>query len=197
MKKTTLILGILLLSLLTVPVHGYPGEDYTKILVLHLNFSHNQVTEQSVEMQYGHPPNLGIESGDILGSLKTNDGKTIREFDLSDPRTQLGDVLVRDNGTNESVTGSVYYSDSADFTLVMPYYQNQMTLDLTDKRTGRLLESVNFSQAIERFQSVYPNDPGVIPVNHFPVEGSMLYLVIGIVLSVLLLAVILSMSRQK
>ncbi len=163
MKKTSLILGILLLSLLTVPVHGYPGEDYTKILVLHLNFSHDQVTEQSVEMQSGHPPNLGIESGDILGSLKTNDGKTIREFDLSDPRTQLGDVLVRDNGTNESITGSAYYSDSADFTLVMPYYQNQMTLDLTDKRTGRLLESVNFSQAIERFQSMYPNDPGSDP----------------------------------
>ena len=197
MKKTALIFGMLLLSLLTVPVHGYPGEDYTKILVLHLNFSHNQVTEQSVEMQYGHPPNLGIESGDILGSLKTDDGKTIREFDLSDPRTQLGDVLVRDNGTNESVTGSAYYSDSADFTLVMPYYQNQMTLDLTDKRTGRLLESVNFSQAIERFQRVYPNDPGSIPVNQFPVEGSMLYLVTGIGLSVLLLAVILSMSRQK
>ncbi len=37
----------------------------------------------------------------------------------------------------------------------------------------------------------------VIPVNHFPVEGSMLYLVTGIVLSVLLMAVILSMSRQK
>ena len=52
MKKNALVFGILLISLLVVPVHGYPGEDYTKILVLHLNFSHDQITEQSVEMQY-------------------------------------------------------------------------------------------------------------------------------------------------
>ena len=131
---------------------GIPGKTTPRSSVLHLNFSHDQVTEQSVEMQYGHPPNLGIESGDILGSLKTVDGKIIREFDLSDPRVQLGDAIVRNNGTNQSITGSAYYSDSADFTLVLPYYQNQMTLDLTDKNTGRLLKSVNFSQAIERFQ---------------------------------------------
>jgi len=198
MKKTALAFGILLISLLIVPVHGYPGEDYTKILVLHLNFSHDQVTEQSVEMQYGHPPNLGIESGDILGSLKTIDGKIIREFDLSDPRVQLGDAIVRNNGTNQSITGSAYYSDSADFTLVLPYYQNQMTLDLTDKNTGRLLKSVNFSQAIERFQREYPDDPGGIPVYQFMLEGSTpLYLVTGIGLSVLLLVVILMMSRKK
>jgi hypothetical protein len=197
MKIRALVYGILLIGLLIVPAHGYPGEDYTKILVLHLNFSHDQINEQSVEMQYGHPPDLGIESGNILGSLKTIDGTIIREFSLSDPRVQLGDAIVENNGTNVSITGSAYYSDSADFTLVMPYYQNQMTLDLTDKNTGRLLKSVNFSQAIERFRRVYPDDPGGTPVYQFPVEGSTLYLVAGIGLSVLLLITILMMARRK
>jgi hypothetical protein len=148
-------------------------------------------------MQYGHPPDLGIESGNILGSLKTIDGTIIREFSLSDPRVQLGDAIVENNGTNVSITGSAYYSDSADFTLVMPYYQNQMTLDLTDKNTGRLLKSVNFSQAIERFQREYPDDPGGLPVYQLPEIGSTLYLVAGIGLSVLLLITILMMARRK
>ncbi len=197
MKEISLVFWILLISLLIGPVHGYPTEDYTRILVLHLNFSHDQVTEQSVEMQYGHPPNLGLQSGDILGSLKTDDGKTIRQFDLWDPRIQLGDVLVQENGTDEAVTGSVYYAGSADFTLVVPYYQNQMTLDLTDKKSGRVLKTVNFSSAIERFRRVYPNDPGVAPPYRLPIEGTTLYLVTGIVLAVLLLVMILTMSRKK
>ena len=80
----------------------------------------------------------------------------------------------------------------------MPYYQNQMTLDLTDKNTGRLLKTVNFSQAIEHFKKVYPNDPGGTPVT-LPLlqESTPLYLVAGIVLAVLLLAVIFMMSRKK
>ena len=197
MKGILLVSGLLLACLLIGPVSGYPGEDYTKILVLHLNFSHDQVTEQSVEMQYGHPPALGLQSGDILGSLKTDDGKTIREFDLWDPRIQLGDVLVKENSTNQSVSGSVYYADNADFTLVMPYYQNQMTLDLTDKKTGRVLKSVNFSQAIARFQKEYPKDPDEIPPFRLPLEGTTLSLVTGVVLAVLLLVMILIMSRRK
>lgn len=159
-------LGLLLICLfLTGQVCGaYPQEDYSKVLILHLNFSNGTVNEQSVEMQYGHPPDLGAQAGDIEGSLRTSGGGVIREFELWDPGYQLGDAVVSTgNGTNLSLAGAVNHSDTADFTLVMPYYKDQMTLDLTDRRTGKVLRSVNFSDAIDRFRATYPGDPGGSP----------------------------------
>jgi hypothetical protein len=158
--------GILIICLVLIgQVSGaYPQEDYSKVLILHLNFSHGTVNEQSVEMQYGHPPGLGLQAGDLHGSLKTSSGDVLKEFELWDPRYQLGDAVISTgNGTNLSLAGAVNYSDTTDFALVMPYYKDQMTLDLTDKRTGTLLKSVNFSDAIDRFRATYPGDPGGSP----------------------------------
>jgi hypothetical protein len=159
-------IGILIICLfLTGQVSGaYPREDYSKVLILHLNFSNGTVNEESVEMQYGHPPDLGLQAGDLHGSLKTSGGDVLKEFELWDPRYQLGDAVISTgNGTNRSLAGAASYSDTADFVLVMPYYKDQMTLDLTDKRTGTLLKSVNFSDAIDRFRATYPGDPGGNP----------------------------------
>jgi hypothetical protein len=189
MKLHTLAIAIIIVCLFFV-VQGcgaYPNEDYSKVLILHLNYSNGTVNEQSVEMQYGHPPTLGFQAGDIHGSLKTASGAVLQQFDLWDPRYQLSDE------------GTLVYSNTADFTLVMPYYNNQMTLDLTDKRTGALLKTVNFSDAINRFQSIYPGDPSIAPNPGFrlPVQGSTLYLIAGCLLTILLIAVILSMVRKK
>jgi hypothetical protein len=202
-------IGILLVCLVLVgPVCGaYPSEDYSKVLILHLNFSKEGVNEQSVDMQYGHPPILGLQTGDIHGVLKTSDGDVITGFDLSDPRYQLGDgVVISGNGTNLSITGAASYSDTADFTLVMPYYPNQMTLDLSDKRTGSLLKSVNFSNAINRFRAMYPKDPGInpsqefkipLPVIQLPPKESPLYLEVGGGLIILLIIMFMVMIRKK
>jgi hypothetical protein len=208
-KLRSLVIGCLLICLLLVgPVCGaYPSEDYSKVLILHLNISNGTVNEQSVEMQYGHPPSLGFQTGDIHGILKTSEGKVINEFDLWDPRYQLGDgVVISDNSTNLSIIGAVNYSDTADFTLVMPYYADQMTLDLTDKRTGSLLKTVNFSSAIGRFRATYPADPGVnpspgfrlqIPEIRLPSGDTLAYLVISCGLITLVIMMIIVMFRKK
>ena len=203
MRGRILFLGCLLVCLLLVGpgTCAYPSEDYSKVLILHLNISNGVVNEESVGMQYGHPPNLGLQAGDIHGSLKTSTGEVLRGFDIWDPRYQLGDAVIGDNGTNLSLTGAVNYSDTADFTIVMPYYRDQMTLDLTDRRTGRLLKSVNFSGAIDQFRSTYPGDPGAdvapAPMFQLPLDDSILYLITGCVLVILLMAMILSMIRKK
>ena len=67
--------------------------DYSKIVIVHLNINQSGVTEKSVEMRYGHAPNLETRYGDFKGTLKSADGSTIREFDLWDPRYQLGMFL--------------------------------------------------------------------------------------------------------
>ena len=69
-----------------------------------------------------------------------------------------------------------------------------MLLDLTDKRTGKVLSTTNFSSAIGRFHAMYPNDPGVgiqIQIFHLPFEGSLVFIFAGgAVLGLLIILVV-------
>lgn len=171
--------------------------DYSKIVIVHLNISRNGITEKSVEMRYGHAPNLETRYGEFKGSLTSADGSTIREFDLWDPRYQLGDVLEKDNESSGCLSGYLEYSDNADMILILPYYENQMTFDLIDKKTGVLLKKVNMSAAINKFQSTYPKDPGSVSASPVQFDTSVIYLIIGVVISILIIGMILSMARKK
>lgn len=171
--------------------------DYSKIVVIHLNINISSITEKSVEMRYGHAPNLETRYGDFKGMLKSADGSTIREFDLWDPRYQLGDVLEKGNESSGYLSGYLSYSDNADLTLILPYYENQMTFELNDKKTGALLKKVNMSQAITKFQSSYPKDPGSVSVSPIQFDKPVIYLIIGIVIFILIIGMMLSMSRKK
>ena len=133
--------------------------DYSKIVIVSLNISNSGVTEKSVDMRYGHPPNLETRNGDFRGIIKSSDGSTIREFDLWDPRYQTGGCSrKRHDDSSDYLYGYLWYSDNADLTLILPYYENQMTFELLDKKTGILLKDVNMSQAIKKFHSTYPKD---------------------------------------
>jgi hypothetical protein len=171
--------------------------DYSKIVVVHLNINKSSITEKSVEMRYGHPPNIEGRSGDFKGTLKSTDGSTIREFTLWDPRYQLGDVLEKDNESSNYLSGYLTYSDNADLVLILPYYENQMTFELHDKKTGTLLKKVNMSQAITKFQSNYPKDPGSVSVLPIQFDKSVIYVITGVVISILIIGMILSMVRKK
>jgi hypothetical protein len=171
--------------------------DYSKIVVVHLNINKSSITEKSVEMRYGHPPNIEGRSGDFRGTLKSTDGSTIREFTLWDPRYQLGDVLEKDNESSNYLSGYLTYSDNADLVLILPYYENQMTFELHDKKTGTLLKKVNMSQAITKFQSNYPKDPGSVSVLPIQFDKSVIYVITGVVISILIIGMILSMVRKK
>jgi hypothetical protein len=171
--------------------------DYSKIVIVNLNISKSGFTEKSVEMRYGHPPNLETRYGDFKGMLKSSDGSTIREFDLWDPRYQLGDVLEKGNESSDYLTGYLTYSDNADMTLILPYYQNQTTFELIDKKTGVMLKEVNMSHAIKKFQSAYPKDPESVSMPPIRIDSAVIYLIIGIILSILIIGMILSMARRK
>ena len=191
----TLIFLIILQGMELVAAQGQP--DYSKIIIVNLNISKSGVTEKSVEMRYGHPPNLETRYGDFRGMIKSADGSTIREFDLWDPRYQLGDVLEKDNESSDYLSGYLSYSDNADLTLILPYYENQMMFELIDKKTGVLLKEVNMSLAIKKFQSTYPKDPEGMKIPPIQFDSSVIYLIIGIVLSILIIGMILSMTRRK
>ena len=194
-----LIIGLIVLVLLqcTVVVTGAEPPDYSKIIIMHLIVNGSSITEKSVEMRYGHPPNLELRFGDFKGVLKSSDGSAIREFDLWDPRYQLGDVLEKDNESSGYLSGYLIHTDNADLTLILPYYENQMTFELYDKKTGALLKKVNMSQAIIKFQASYPKDPGSVSVSPIQFDKSVIYLIIGVVISILIIGVILSMIRKK
>jgi hypothetical protein len=193
------IVGLIFLVVMmgTGVASGADTPDYSKIIIMNLTVEGNGITEKSVEMRYGHPPNLELRFGDFKGILKSSDGSTIREFDVWDPRNQLGDVLENDSNTTSFLSGFLEHSDNADLTLILPYYEKQMTLELIDKKSGLLLKSVNMSAAITKFQTIYPKDPGGTPLPEFQFEGSTFYLIIGVVLSLLLMAMILTMIRKK
>jgi hypothetical protein len=192
---TTLIILVLLQG------YGLAGAaepaDYSKIIIMHLNISEGRVTEKSVEMVYGHAPNPGLQSGDFKGIVKTSGGATLKEFDIWDARYQLGDVQENNNESSSNLTGYLAYTDSADFTLILPYQEDQINFELYDKKSGTLLKSVNMSPAISQFQFTYPKEPGGISYSLPPVKAPLVYLITGIVLSLLLMGMIISMMRKK
>ena len=194
-----LVVGLIFLVFLQGSgfISGAEPADYSKIIIMQLTINGNSITEKSVEMRYGHPPNLELRSGDFKGILKSSDGSIIREFDVWDPRYQLGDVLEKDNNSSNYLSGYLVHSDNADITLILPYYEKQMTFELYDKTTGVLLKNVNMSAAITKFQATYPKDLQGTSVPNVQPGGSVIYLIIGVVLSLLLMGIILTMIRKK
>jgi hypothetical protein len=198
MKKILFITLVFLVLLQGVGLTGAAEPaDYSKIIIMNLNISQGKVTEKSVEMAYGHAPNPGRQSGDFKGMVKTSSGTTLKEFDIWDARYQLGDVLEYNNDSSGYLAGCLTYTDNADFTLILPYQEAQTNFDLYDKKSGALLKSINMSPAISRFQFAYPKEPKGISFSLPPMDRSRIYLITGIVLSLLLAVMILSMMRKK
>jgi len=193
------IAGVIILVLLQGiwPAAADEPPDYSKIVIVHLNINQSGITERSVEMRYGHAPNLETRYGDFKGTLKSADGSTIREFDLWDPRYQLGDVLEKDNESSGYLSGYLTYSDNADLALILPYYEKQMTFELYDKKSDTLLKEVNMSPAITKFQSDYPKDPGSVSFSPIQFDKPVVYVIMGIVISILIIGMMLTMIRKK
>jgi hypothetical protein len=72
-----------------------------------------------------------------------------------------------------------------------------MTFELYDKKSGTLLKKVNMSQAIAKFQSNYPKDPGRVSVSPIQFDKSVVYVITGVVISILIIGLILSMVRKR
>ena len=198
MKKILLITLIFLVLLQGVGLtSAAEPADYSKIIIMNLNISQGKITEKSVEMAYGHAPNPGHQSGDFKGMVKTSAGTTIREFDIWDARYQIGDVFEYNNDSPGYLAGYLAYTDNADFTLILPYQEEQTNFELYDKKSGALLKSINLSPAISQFQSSYPKEPKGFSFSLPPMDQPRIYLITGIVLSLLLAVMILFMMKKK
>jgi hypothetical protein len=198
MKKLLLITLVFLVLLQGIGLSGAAEPaDYSKIIIMNLNISQGKVTEKSVEMAYGHAPNPGHQSGDFKGMVKTSSGTTIREFDIWDARYQIGDVFEYTNDSSVYLAGYLAYTDNADFTLILPYQEEQTNFELYDKKSGVLLKSINLSPAISQFQSSYPKEPKGISFSLPPMDRPRIYLITGIILSLLLAVMILFMMKKK
>jgi len=198
MKKIFLITLVLLVSLQGIGLTGAAEPaDYSKIIIMNLNISQGKVTEKSVEMAYGHAPNPGRQSGDFKGMVKTSSGTPIKEFDIWDARYQLSDVIENNNDSSGYLVGYLVYNDNADFTLILPYQEEQTNFELYDKKSGALLKSINLSPAISQFQSSYPKEPKGFSFTLPPMDRPRIYLITGIVLSLLLAVMILFMMKKK
>jgi hypothetical protein len=198
MKKILFITLIFLVLLQGVGLSGAAEPaDYSKIIIMNLNISQGKVTAKSVEMAYGHAPNPGRQSGDFKGMVKTSSGTPLKEFDIWDARYQLGDVLEYNNDSSGYLVGYLAYTDNADFTLILPYQEEQTNFELYDKKSGAMLKSINLSPAISQFQSSYPKEPKKFSLSLPSLDRSGIYLVTGIVLSLLLAVMILFMVKKK
>jgi len=198
MKKILFITFVFLVLLQGVGLAGADEPaDYSKIIIMNLHISQGKVTEKSVEMAYGHAPNPGRQTGDFKGMVKTSSGTTLQEFDIWDARYQLGDVLEYNNDSSGYLAGYLAYTDNADFTLILPYQEEQTNFELFDKQSGALLKSINLSPAISQFQSSYPKEPKKFSLSFPSLDRSGIYLVTGIVLSLLLAVMILFMVKKK
>jgi hypothetical protein len=195
------ILLVSLIFLMLLHASGIAGAvepaDYSKIIIMNLNISQGKVTEKSVELAYGHAPNPGRQSGDFKGMVKSSEGAILNEFDIWDARYQMEDVIEYNNDSSGYLAGCLTYKDNADFTLILPYQEKLVNFELYDKKSGTLLKSINLSPAISQFQSSYPNEPKGISISLPSMDQTRTYLVIGIILSLLLAVMILSMMRKK
>jgi hypothetical protein len=197
MKRiAVLVAGFLIVALCIGIVHAR-DEDQTKIIFVTLTINQGVVSEKSVEIGYGHAPNLGHQKGNFTATARAYDGTPLFTFDIWDPRSQFEDhEVIQQNGSCD-ITGSMWHTDNIELPLILPYDRDIRTLDLIEKGTGILLVSVNISPASESFNQKFPmdrnEDPDTIPEDDTPA----VMLITMSVLAVILVAVLIRLVRRS
>lgn len=177
--------AIILVFLLVIgSVAPDTDDDQTKIIKIVLGMHGDCVVEKSVEVRYGHPPNLGLQNGNLTVMVRAPNGTSLFSFDVWDPRYQCDTYGIRNeleqHGHMDPDVEKVY-SDMGektiiDLPLLIPYHRDIQTIDLVDRNSGSLLISVNISPAIDSFEKRFPRDcdmmagrqsmpPGTIPAS--------------------------------
>jgi hypothetical protein len=207
--------GALLLvsALLAGTTAGYDNGDYTKIIVIVLGFHENIIENEMTEIQYGHPPNLGLQQGNFTATIRAENGTALFVFDVWDPRYQLDDfgyhqVLAHHEQVENPELEAAYRAsgeyEDIDLPILIPYHRDIRSVELADKNTGALLISVNVSPAVEAFCARFPRDPDMmsepamgsaVPLQ--PLGGETgIFLIAGGILGVSLLAALATLIRK-
>ncbi len=207
MKRIAVFGAIILFFLLIVgSVVIDTHDDQTKIISIVLGMHGNSIIEKSVEVRYGHPPNLGHQCGNFTATVRAINGTSLFTFDVWDPRYQFDEYGIRSvlerreqmvDPDLKKPKRDMGETVDIDLPLLIPYNPDIRTVDLVDKCSGSLLISVNVSPAIEKFRNRFPRDPdvmaetrpilqGTAPVpgkqSATPVVGSILAVILAIIL---------------
>ncbi len=200
--------GVIILIFLLVMGSVTTGsdDDYTKIIALELGIHKNGVALESVEIKYGHPPNLGLQNGNFTAILRALNGTSLFTFDVWDPRYQLDEYGIRnelerheqmEDPDLEKVYRDMGETVDIDLPLLIPYHGDIRAVDLVDKCSGNLLISVNISPAMDTFRNRFPRDPDMIAETRsmppstgpgsgkqspIPIAGSVLAVILVIIL---------------
>jgi len=209
------VFGVIILIILLVmgSVTTDTDEDYTKIVEVILGIHKVGVAEESVEVRYGHPPNLGHQCGNFTATVRAINGTSLFTFDVWDPRYQFDEYGIRsvlerheqmEDPDLEKVYGDMGETVDIDLPLLIPYNRDIQTIDLVDKCSGNLLISVNVSPALDRFQNRFPRDPDMmagtqctLPVTA-PVSGKQSPIPIAVcVLAVIVVIILFHRVRRE
>lgn len=167
MKHIAVFGAIILIYLLVIgSVAPDTDDDQTKIIKIVLGMHRDSVTEKSVEVRYGHPPNLGLQNGNITVIVRAGNGTPLFSFDVWDPRYQFDTYGLKNeleqHGHIDPDVQKIYRDRGEktviDLPLLIPYHRDIRTIDLVDRNSGSLLISVNVSPAIDTFGKRFPRD---------------------------------------
>jgi hypothetical protein len=167
-------------SAASVPVTTSASGDQAKIILIVLGIHKDNVALESVEIRYGHPPNIGYQNGNFTVTIRTQNGTPLFTFDVWDPRSQVEAYGFRnelerheqmENQSLEQGYRDLGEGDDVDLPLILPYHRDIHTVDLVDKRDGSLLISVAISPAVDTFRSRFPKDPDMTGNPHSEIRG--------------------------
>jgi hypothetical protein len=192
-----IICAILAASFLLYSLYGEGQGDLSKVLVINMHIGTTGVTENFIDLRYGHPPQTGLSSGTFSGRLLSAEGQTVQEFAIWDPRMQLGDEVIDDGQGGEVLKGAMVHLPEADLLLTLPYTGVEEQFELRDRASGRLMKSANLSAAITSFSQTYPSDPTGPKVVAPQVGIPPITLVTGGVLLTLFVLVVFMMVRKR
>jgi len=214
MRYVALFETIILITLLVMgSVIPDTDNDQTKIIFIELGIHKTGIDLESVEIHYGHPPNLGHQCGNFTATVRARNGTSIFSFDVWDPQFQIDEYGIRNeleqHELSEDPDLEQIYRDAGetadiDLPLIIPYQQDIQTVDLVDKESGSLLISVNISPAMDTFHSRFPRDPDMMEntpavslVTQVPPDNSGVFLMTGSILALMLMALLIHLLRRS
>jgi hypothetical protein len=170
--------------------------DLSKVMVINLHIGSTGVTENSVDLRYGHPPKTGLSTGSLSGTLFSADGRKVKDFVLWDPRFQMGDETIDDGKGGQVLRAATSYSPEADLLLTLPYTGVEEQFELRDRNFGSLMKSVSLSTAVANFSKTYPEDPS-LPENIRPLDVPSETLILAGMFFVIFVLVIFMIVRKR
>lgn len=170
------------------------SKDTSKIIIVNLNIKNDNVTLLDKNINFSHPPNIGLQPNFFIVKLIATDKKIIKEFGIWDPRLSIGDeIIYYENGTMEFLGGIASYIDDVNFTVTIPFYKNIEMLNLYENETGEELISVYLRDIVLDFCEQNPNDPDCVCKEETPI----LYILFIIFIVLILITLYVIKIRKR